>query len=461
MASFKWKLTTYQAAAVFNPFNHFAYYGGIATGKTYTGAHFAIRMIREHPDKTGFIGANSYDQLSQATLREFFYWLDEYGFEYVVDQRPPSSWGGRRSFKKYNNIISVRGPLGPITIFTRVLSDPNPLRGMEFSWYWIDESRDTPENTHDVILSRLRESDLMKGLITTTTNGEGWDYKRFVLGADGKIYNHMHIPTIESVKAGIISKEFYFSLLKSYSPLMAEQELFAQHVNIIGGRAYYASSSKNKMAAAPWGDTHPNPERPLIVGCDFNFQPAPCVWVVGQIGPYGYEDKIHWFKEVSDTQVSTKQLTRKLMTEFPGFFYEIYGDASGNRGTTSNAGETDYNQMAETLAEEGCMFTIDVDQSNPMVKDRVENMNAKLCSYDGTISMTYDPQGCPLLDADLRLVGWKQTSSGKGILSDNGDKQRTHSSDGAGYALFKKLPPGRTIVMVESLPSEIRKEAGI
>src|SRR5690606_23495434 len=129
------------------------------------------------PEMTGFIGANTYDQLSQATLREFFYWLEEYGYEFVVDRRPPQHWGYNRTLKQYNNTVHVRNPkTGNVAlIFTRVLGDENPLRGIEFSWYWLDETRDTPEITHDVVLSRMRETpDFMKGLITTTTNGEDW-----------------------------------------------------------------------------------------------------------------------------------------------------------------------------------------------------------------------------------------------------------------------------------------------
>ena len=236
------KLASWQRAAIFNPWDHFAMWGGVGVGKSYSGTHFAIKQICEHPEQTGLIGANTYDQLSQATLREFFYWLDHYGFEYVIDCRPPKAWAARRALKDYKNTISVRNPrTGKVTlIFTRVMSEPNALRGIEISWYWLDETRDMAEEMHDVVLSRIRETpNYAKGLITTTPNGEDWSYKRFFVNPanddpSDMTYGSLHVATIEAVKLGILTQKYYDTMLKSYSPMMALQELEAKHVNVFG-----------------------------------------------------------------------------------------------------------------------------------------------------------------------------------------------------------------------------------
>jgi hypothetical protein len=476
----KLSLAPWQYAAVNNPFDHFAMYGGVAVGKSFSGSHFAISMITHHPEMTGFIGANTYDQLSQASLREFFYWLDDYGLDYVVDCKPPPAWRTGRALKTYKNTVHVRNPRTErvTLIFTRVLSYGNPLRGLEFSWYWLDETRDTPEDTHDIILSRMRETpDFAKGIITTTTNGEDWSYRRFVLGADGsKTYGSMHVATVESLKLGIITKKYYETMLKSFSPMMALQELEAQHVNVMGGKAYYAASDKNRSGTAPWGDVYPTRDRPLVIGCDFNFAPAPCVWMVGQYGPPLFDadgrpwsEQIHWFYEVSGREMSTPEMTVRLLQQFPDYFYRIFGDVSGGVGTTSNAGVTDYDQIAQVLTDAGALYTIDRHQAdeeeskaNPRVRSRVENMNRLLCNAVGERSMTYDPARCPLFDSDMKGVGWKETtSSGRGKLDDGGNRDRTHASDGAGYAVYKLFPPGRRASLVESLPSTVRQEYGI
>lgn len=462
----------WQFAALNNPYDHFAMFAGVATGKTYTGAHWSIDHFDAMPQNTGFIGANTYDQLSQATLRELLFWLDHYGYEWVIDKAPPAVWGGKKRFKSYSNILSVLIDGVIAHAFTRVLSNWDALRGVEFSWYWLDETRDTPQDAHDVILSRMRESAYARGLITTTTNGEDWAYRRFVLGNDGSgLYGSMHVPTIRSVEAGIITRAYYDTMLKSYSPLLAEQELEAKHVNVKGGRAYYAFSELNRKRRAPWGDRFPNPDRPLIIGCDFNFQPAPCVWMVGQVGPefYGpsgeyFPECVHWFGEISDTEISTRQMALRVLSQYPGFFYEIYGDMSGNQGTTSNAGETDFHQIGEELADAGALYSIAVEQvdakqvkTNPRVRNRVENMNARARNALGEIRQTYNPEACPLFDGDVRMVGWKpNVLQGRGKLDDGGDKQRTHASDGAGYAIWRKFPPGRRATIVGGHTSPFR-----
>lgn len=445
-------LRPYQAAAIFHPFEHFSFWGGVAIGKTFTGVHFALECMEQRPDLTGLIGANTHDQLSQVSLREFIYWLDEYGYDYEIDARPPLQ---PKQFKTYKNILSVRTKKNPriwTHAFTRIMSAPNPLRGVEFAWYWLDETRDTPDNTHDVILSRLREDyRFRRGLITSTTNGEDWSWRRFVQQRrpGQRLYGSMHIPTDMAVGPGMLSPDYYSLLRSSYSELMAMQELDALHVNVKGGRAYYSFGPWNEFLAAPWGDLVPNRARPLIVGCDFNYAPSPCVWMVGQIGPemYGpngeyWGQNIHWFGEISGTEKSTPDMTRMLINEYPNFTYRIFGDSSGTRGTTSNAGRHDYAQVAEVMYDYGATFTIDAEQSNPHVKDRVENMNRLARNAMGEVRQTYNPYRCPLFHSDAKMVGWKQTMQmGRSKLDNGGNLQLTHATDGGGYAAFKLFPP--------------------
>lgn len=459
----------WQYLAIYNPFTHFSMFNGIATGKTFTGAHYAIYHIQKYPYLTGFIGANTYDQLSQATLKELFYWFDHYGITYVIDKKPPKEWGAPK-LKTYHNVLTVFYNGKPTIIFTRVMSNVDSLRGMEFSWYWLDETRDTKEYGHDVVLSRMRESDYMKGLITTTTAGEDWAYKRFTKNAkpNDATYGSMHVPTIKSVEYGIITQAFYDTLLSSYSEQMALQELWAKHVNVSGGRAYHAAGLHNKLLAAPWGDTTPSPNRTLVIGCDFNYQPAPCMWMVGQVGPdlidhrdgIMYSDKIHWFDCISDVEMSTPDMVRKLVATYPGFFYQVFGDASGNRGTNSNAGETDYIQMGNTFDDLNCHYSIDADQANPMVKDRVETMNAMFKNGMGQVRQTYNPVKCHYFDSDVNQVGWTQNNNGetRGKLSNGGEIDLTHATDGAGYAVYKLFPIGRRAHLVESNISTVANE---
>lgn len=449
-------LASYQLAAIHSPFEHTAFYAGVGTGKSFTLAHYIINEMRKNPHLDGFVGANNYDQLSQATLKELFYWLDYYGIPYVINCRPPKHWRAKLRFATYNNILSCKMGHDVVHAFVRVLSDPDALRGIQFGWYGLDEIRDTKQETHDVLLSRMRQSKYRRGLAVTTTNGEGWDYHRFVKARSGQsLYGSLHVPTYESVKRGILTQEYYDTMKASYSELMAMQELDALHVNVTGGRAYYSASERNRQRVAPWGDIFPNPHQELIIGCDFNFDPAPHIWMIGQVGinPITQELGIHWFEELAMNRASTPQMAMQLVNRFPGFFYRVYGDRSGARATTSNAGKHDYDQIAEVMSDNDCSFTIDSDQTtNPLVRNRVENMNRMLCDSRGIVRQTYNPDKCPHFDSDLKMVGWKQAvRTGQGKLDDGGDKKLTHASDGGGYAVWKLFPYSKRGRIIESV----------
>jgi hypothetical protein len=152
-----------------------------------------------------------------------------------------------------------------------------------------------------------------------------------------------------------------------------------------------------------------------------------------------------------------------LLTRYPDYFYEVYGDRSGARATTSNAGRFDYAQMAEVFDANGCLFSIDTDQgNNPLVRNRIENMNRMCRDATGLVRQTWSPENAPNFDSDMKVVGWKtNTLKGQGKLDNGGDLKRTHASDGAGYAVWKKFPPGlrgRIIQTVGSNMSEIARE---
>jgi hypothetical protein len=445
MQAIRLDLAPWQHAALSSPFQHTAFFGGVATGKTRTLAAFDIRMLVDRPEIPGFIGANNYDQLNQATLKELFFWLEDHGFDYVIHRKPPAEWG-RPSLHlpRYHNVLSVRvGNRRVACAFTRVLSDADALRGIQFGWYTLDETRDTPKDSHDVILSRMRRYPDPKGLIGSTTNGEDWGHQRFAMAKQGqRLYGSLHVPTTESVRHGIVSQGYLDTMLASYSELMAQQEIYAMHVNVGAGRAYYSFGEWNRMRRAPWGADYPDQDLPLIVGCDFNFDPAPHIWMVGQISPAG--DSIHWFGEIARTRASTPEMAMVLLHQYPGYTYRIFGDRSGARATTSNAGRHDYAQINEILATAGATYSIDSDQgNNPLVRNRVENMNRMGRDARGVTRQTYNPSTCPHFDSDVKMVGWKLTTrKGQGALEDGGNKKLTHASDGAGYAVWKLFPYG-------------------
>ena len=91
---------------------------GVGSGKTHVGGIISYRFIRKYPKCRGFIGANTYLQLTQSTLfRIREYWKsigvteydktsNPYGL-YVVNKKPPAHFDTKgHNFDDYYGIIS-------------------------------------------------------------------------------------------------------------------------------------------------------------------------------------------------------------------------------------------------------------------------------------------------------------------------------------------------------------------
>ena len=56
-----------------------AFVGGVGSGKSHLGAHYALEMAARNPDVRGFIAANTYPQLWQSTLTALYKVARHYG----------------------------------------------------------------------------------------------------------------------------------------------------------------------------------------------------------------------------------------------------------------------------------------------------------------------------------------------------------------------------------------------
>jgi hypothetical protein len=143
---------------------------GQRAGKSQMIGILTGQYISLFPKLKGFIGANTYLQLTQSTLVKVFeiwrdlYKLTEYdskknpGGHFVIDKRPPSHFRTYETFKDYNNIISFWN--GHI-IYVGSLDNYKAHDGKEFCYAHLDETKDTREEAvTSVILARLSQGGL-------------------------------------------------------------------------------------------------------------------------------------------------------------------------------------------------------------------------------------------------------------------------------------------------------------
>lgn len=159
---------------------------GQGGGKTNNIGQDVGRWVIDYPEVKGFIGANTYEQLSSSTLSRVFaeleskYGLEEYDKknnpygQYVVGIRPPRGIGWTMPLYKYKNYNNIMTFWNGCTIFLGSLDNYKIHEGKEFGWAHLDETKDTKkEAITNVIIARLRQ----KGLWVAPNGSVIWQPK--------------------------------------------------------------------------------------------------------------------------------------------------------------------------------------------------------------------------------------------------------------------------------------------
>lgn len=140
---------------------------GQGGGKSKTIGYSTADFLLSFPRILGFIGANTYMQLSQSTLKSVYKtWADKYDLHeydkrgrpsgsYVVNKKPPFH------FKRFHPMDDYRGTISfynGALCFIGSLENYKAHEGKEIGWAQLDETKDTDEKAlSDVILGRLRQ----------------------------------------------------------------------------------------------------------------------------------------------------------------------------------------------------------------------------------------------------------------------------------------------------------------
>lgn len=157
---------------------------------------------------------------------------------------------------------------------------------------------------------------------------------------------------------------------------------------------------------------------PLILCCDFNV--SPMKWCLLQ-NDRGID---YVFDELVKNDVDTETMAKAILAKYPGVIWKVYGDYSGTfRSTRSRT--TDYYIIKDILKIDYAQIYI---KPNPVINNRVNAVNWRLCNAEGQRRLFVDPK-CEHLIKDLRRVTWKEGK--KEEDKSNGDL--THISSALGY----------------------------
>ena len=178
------------------------------------------------------------------------------------------------------------------------------------------------------------------------------------------------------------------------------------------GQIYYAFD-RNLNVKNP---EHMNVDA-VYVGCDFNVSPA-----CATIGIRQGED-LYVIDEIVLYSSNTNELSTEIRSRYPKSKVWVYPDPAGSARKTSANGQTDHT----ILSNAG--FIVKAPRTHTPVRDRINAVNARLCSADGQRHLFISPR-CKYTIKCLEKQVYKE---GSNAIPEKGEFD--HMNDALGYCI--------------------------
>ena len=166
-----------------------------------------------------------------------------------------------------------------------------------------------------------------------------------------------------------------------------------------------------------------NPEKPIIITCDFNATEKPMSWVIGQRVIERTIDVTHWIKDFSFPYTNTETMCgivdewlRNNMRVYPSHI-TFYGDYAGKQ-QKSNSSYSDW-QIIEDYFRNKAKIEKRIKPCRS-IRDSIAATNAQIANTIGERKQFINPEGCKDLIKDWEYCQWKE--NGK-ELSETDDRR--------------------------------------
>ncbi len=382
--------------------------GPIGSGKSQALCQEAIKLSYVNTGRTGLIGAPTYPMLRDATQAAL---LDALNVN-----RIPYEFNRGENFLVFKETRSK--------IIFRAVEEFERLRGSNLAWFGLDELTYTSEGAWLRLEGRLRDPKAKRlcGFGVWTPKGYDWVYERFVAR---KVDGYETVTARPFENQFLLAKvpDYYERLKSSYDSRFYEQEVLGQYLTLHAGRVYAAFEREGNV-----GEAEVDESLPLLWALDFNVDPMSSV--IAQVRGDG---RVSVLDEIVLSRATTYDACAEFCRRFPAHAggLIVYADATGARMQTT--GKSDLAILKEALNDYGGL-EFKIPRSNPVVRDRVTLMNAKLSAADGTRLLRVDPR-CGELIRDFEMVTYKEGSQ---LVDKDSDPRRTHLSDALGYLVWQE-----------------------
>lgn len=265
------------------------YCGGIGSGKTMIGCITMLALALQYPGDY-LIGRQFSPELKVTTLKQFL----EICPKELIDE-----------YRVADGIIRLKAAAGKFSnLIFRQLEEPDKLRSLNLSGFYIDESSQVSEAAFMLLQGRLRGPGLRKGFLTTNPNGHDWQYTWFVK-QDGfsseaikAQFKLIKAPSTENIH---LPDGYVSNLLATWSPERVKREIEGSF-DAFEGMVYH-EFRRDLHVIQPF--VIPT-EWTRIVGIDHGYRNPAC-WIWGAVD---YDENIYIYREFYEREWLIEEIIR-------------------------------------------------------------------------------------------------------------------------------------------------------
>ena len=311
-------------------------------------------------------------------------------------------------------------------ICLRGADNPDSLRGVGIDFLVLDECADISESAFTEVLRPTLSDTKGRAVFIGTPKGMNWFYDLYQRGQDQteQEWSSYQFTTIEG---GWVDQEEIEQAKRDLDAKTYRQEYEATWETYSG--IIYNFSMKDNVTKI----NQPLDNNIIHIGMDFNLDPMSAVVSYIQNGV------VNIFDEIQIWSSNTDEMCAEIHRRYPGKKIFVYPDPASKARKTSAGGRTDLSIL------QNAGFICKVMPRHMAVRDRINSVNAKLCSASGKRDIYIDPKCKNMLNSIA-----KQTYKEGTTLPDK-TQGYDHFTDSLGY-LISFLYPIKTFY--ESTPNE-------
>lgn len=376
----------------------------VCAGRRFGKTHLAIRTLAEwcrEPEREVWYLAPTYRQAKMIAWKKLK--------KKLIDLRWVSKINESELVitLKNNSIISLKGA-----------DSYDSLRGAGLDGLVIDEAAVIdPEAWFEVLRPMLSDKQ-GKALFITTPAGMNWFYElyqNYLIDPDN--WESFQFTTIDG---GNVPQEEIEQAQRDLDERTFKQEYLANFVTY-SGRIYY--SFERALNVRDFA----NDDKIIYVGMDHNIDPMSTV-IAKRVG-----DTLYVIDEIQMFSSNTQETVDEIKSRYPGHKVWCFSDPAGHQRKTSAGGVTD------VLILQNAGFVVKTPRYHTPVRDRINAVNARLCSTTGLRHLYISPK-CKYTIEGLERHIYKEGTSQP---EKGGSPDYSHQMDALGYLVDGLFPVKR------------------